>query len=148
MHGPHPRERDWDPSPGQGQAGSGMLADRMASRPPPLLPSWTRDAPSTGPVLAAREKIEKRKKKKELTHWKRPWCWEGLGAGGEGDNRGWDGWMASTTQWTWVWVNSGCCSPWGHKESDMTEQLNWTRRFFWILCCMIQYKFIVFGAYR
>ena len=37
---------------------------------------------------------------------KRPWCWEGLGAGGEGDDRGWDGWMASPTQWTWVWVNS------------------------------------------
>jgi len=34
------------------------------------------------------------------------WCWEGLGAGGEGDNRGWDGWMASLTWWTWVWVNS------------------------------------------
>ena len=44
---------------------------------------------------------------KELTHWKRPWCWEGLGAGGEGDNRGWDGWMASPTRWTWVWVISG-----------------------------------------
>ena len=44
---------------------------------------------------------------KELTHWKRPWCWEGLGAGGEGDNRGWDGWMVSLTRWTWVWVNSG-----------------------------------------
>ena len=43
----------------------------------------------------------------ELTHWKRPWCWEGLGAGGEGDDRGWDGWMASLTGWTWVWVNSG-----------------------------------------
>ena len=42
----------------------------------------------------------------ELTHWKRLWCWEGLGAGGEGDDRGWDGWMASPTQWTWVWVNS------------------------------------------
>ena len=35
------------------------------------------------------------------------WCWEGLGVGGEGDNRGWDGWMASLTQWTWVWLNSG-----------------------------------------
>ena len=44
---------------------------------------------------------------KDLTHWKRPWCWEGLGAGGEGDDRGWDGWMASLTQWAWVWVNSG-----------------------------------------
>ena len=43
----------------------------------------------------------------ELTHWKRPWCWEGLGAGGEGDDRGWDGWMASPTGWAWVWVNSG-----------------------------------------
>ena len=42
----------------------------------------------------------------ELTYWKRPWCWEGLGAGGEGDDRGWDGWMASLTRWAWVWVNS------------------------------------------
>ena len=42
-----------------------------------------------------------------LTHWKRPWCWEGLGAGGEGEDRGWDGWMASPTWWAWVWVNSG-----------------------------------------
>ena len=72
---------------------------------------------------------------KELTHWKRLWCWEGLGAGGEGDDRGWDGWMVSLTWWTWVWVNSG--SWWwtgrpgvqrfmGHKESDTTELLNWT----------------------
>ena len=44
---------------------------------------------------------------KELTHWKRPWCWERLKAGGEGDDRGWDGWMASPTQWTWVWASSG-----------------------------------------
>ena len=36
----------------------------------------------------------------------RSWCWERLRAGGEGDNRGWDGWIASPTQWTWVWVNS------------------------------------------
>ena len=43
---------------------------------------------------------------KELTHWKRPWCWERLRVGEEGDDRGWDGWMASPTQWTWVWVNS------------------------------------------
>ena len=42
----------------------------------------------------------------ELTHWKRPWCWEKLKVGGEGKDRGWDGWMASPTQWTWVWVNS------------------------------------------
>ena len=43
----------------------------------------------------------------ELTYWKWPWCWEGLRAGGEGDNRGWDGWMASPTWWRWVWVDSG-----------------------------------------
>jgi len=65
------------------------------------------------------------------------WCWEGLGAGGKGDGRGWDDWMASLTQWTWVWVNSG--SWWwtgrpgalrfmgsqrvGH---DWTTELNWT----------------------
>ena len=42
---------------------------------------------------------------KELIHWKRPWCWERLKAGGEGDIRGWDGWMASLT-WAWVWVSS------------------------------------------
>ena len=57
----------------------------------------------------------------ELVHFKRPWCWERLKAG-EGDDRGWDGWRASLTQWTWVWINSrswwwtgglACCSPWG-----------------------------------
>ena len=42
----------------------------------------------------------------DLAHLKRLWCWERLRAGGEGDNRGWDAWMASSTQWTWVWVNS------------------------------------------
>ena len=71
----------------------------------------------------------------ELTHLKRPWCWERLRARGEGDNRGWDGWMASPTHWTWVWVNSRswwwtgglvCFGSWGHKESDATERLNWT----------------------
>ena len=74
---------------------------------------------------------------KELTHWNRPWWWEGLEARGEGDDRGWDGWMASLTQWTWVWVNSrswwwtgkpGVLQSMGCKESDMTEQLNWTQR--------------------
>ena len=73
----------------------------------------------------------------ELTHWKRPWCWDGLGAGGEGADRGWDGWMASPTQWTWVWVNSGnwwftgrpgvLQSPRGCKELDTTKQLNWLK---------------------
>ena len=44
----------------------------------------------------------------ELTHWKRPWCWERLKAGGEGDDKGWDGWMESLNQWTWVWASSRC----------------------------------------
>ena len=42
----------------------------------------------------------------ELTHWKRPWCWEILEARGKGDDSVWDGWMASPTQWTWIWVGS------------------------------------------
>ena len=44
---------------------------------------------------------------KNWLHWKRPWCWGRLKAGRERSDRGWDGWMASPTQWTWVWVNSG-----------------------------------------
>ena len=73
----------------------------------------------------------------ELTNWKRLWHWEGLRAGGEGDDRGWDGWMASLTRWTWVWVNSG--SWWwtgrpgmlrfmGSKRvgHDWATELNWT----------------------
>ena len=73
----------------------------------------------------------------ELTHWERLWYWEGFGAGGEGDNRGWDGCMLSPTWWTWAWLNSG--SWWwtgrpgmlrfmgsqrvGH---DWVTELNWT----------------------
>ena len=53
----------------------------------------------------------------ELTHWKRPWCLEGLGAGEEGDNVGWDGWMASPTPWARVWVNSG--SLWWMRRPGM-----------------------------
>ena len=44
---------------------------------------------------------------KELTHWKRPWFWERLKAGGKGDNRRWDGWMVSPTWWTWIWASWG-----------------------------------------
>ena len=69
----------------------------------------------------------------KLTHWKRPWCWERMKAGGKGDDRGWDGWMASLTQWTWVWVSSrswwwtgkpGVLQSMGSKELD-TSELNW-----------------------
>jgi len=73
----------------------------------------------------------------ESIYWKRLWCLEGLGAGGEGEDIGWDGWMASLTRWTWAWVNSG--SWWwigrpgvlqfmgsqrvGH---DWVTEMNWT----------------------
>ena len=70
----------------------------------------------------------------ELTHLKRPWCWERLRAGGEEDDRAWR-WLDGITNWMdIVWVTSVqgslvCCSPWGHKESDTTEWLNWTEGF-------------------
>ena len=72
---------------------------------------------------------------KDLTHLKRPWCWERLKVGGEGNDRRWNGWMASPTQWTWVWASSGswwwtgslaCCSPWGHRgRNNWVTELNW-----------------------
>ena len=87
---------------------------------------------------------------KELTHWERPWCWEGFRAGGEGDDRGWDGWMALLTWWAWVWVNSG--SWWwtgrpgvlrfmgsqrvGH---DWVTELNWTK---YSIACMYHIVFV------
>ena len=43
----------------------------------------------------------------EPTHWKRPWCWERLKAGGEADDRGWDDWVTSPSWWTWIWASSG-----------------------------------------
>ena len=57
----------------------------------------------------------------ELTHWKRPWCWERLKAGGEGDDKGWDGWMASLAQWTWVWASFG--SWWWTGKPDMLQSM-------------------------
>ena len=87
----------------------------------------------------------------ELTHWKRPWCWERLKVGGEGDNRGWDGWMASPTQWLWVWVSSG--SWWwtgkpgvlqsmrsqrvGH---DWATELNWMYTMCYHCCKCLRYN--------
>ena len=97
------------------------LPSPSSSSPPPL------SLPLSSPSASYRHQY------RHMTHWKRLWCWEALGAGGEGDDRGWDGWMASLTQCTWVWVNSG--SWWwtgrssmlqfmGRKESDRTKQLH------------------------
>ena len=66
--------------------------------------------------------------------WKKPWCWATLKAGGEGDGRGWDAWMATLTWWTWIWASPGvgdgqgslaCCSPWDHRVGHdwVTEQI-------------------------
>ena len=73
----------------------------------------------------------------ELTHLKRPWHWERLKAG-EGDDRGWDGWMASPTQWTWVWVNSG--SWWWTGRPSMLQSMglqrvghDWVTELNWLL---------------
>ena len=75
---------------------------------------------------------------KKLTHLKRPWCWERLKVVGEGDNRGWDGWMISPTQWTCIWVNSGSWWSTGKPgmlqfmvsqrvKHDWATELNWLR---------------------
>ena len=98
---------------------------------------------------------------KELTHWKRPWCWERLKAGGEGDDRddrGWDGWMASPTQWTWVWASSGSwwwtgqpgvlqSMGWQRVRHDWVAELNWTDIVFILLdlCLCIFILFSVFN---
>ena len=77
----------------------------------------------------------------EVTHWKRLWCWEGLRAGGEGNDRGWDGSMASLTRWTWVWVNSGSWwwtgrlgVLWYMGSQSQTRLSNWTN------CALINIK--------
>ena len=69
---------------------------------------------------------------KGLTHWKIPWCWGRLKAGGEGEDRGWDGWMASPPQWTWVWVNSGSWCWTGRPGMlQSTGSQSWTRLSDW-----------------
>ena len=96
-------------------------------------------------------------------YWKRLGCWEGLGAGGEGDDRGWDGWMASLTRWTWVWVNSGTWWWTGRPGVlqfmgsqrvwyDWATELNWTELkwlsssssvLFWILGVCWSYRSVL-----
>ena len=89
----------------------------------------------------------------ELTHWKRPWCWERLKAGKEGNNRRWDGWIPSLPRWTWIWASSASwwwtrnlayCSLWSHKELDMTD---WTELMPYssnIWCCIFYIKKMFF----
>ena len=99
------------------------------------------DAEAEAPVLQPPDAKSSSSKRAHLL--KRPWCWERLKAGGEGDDRGWDGWMASPTWWTWVWLDSRCLTKlqvlrgtgmpgmlcfmgsqrFGH---DWATELNWT----------------------
>ena len=72
----------------------------------------------------------------EPTPWKRPWCWERLKAGGEGDDRGWDGWMVLPTRRAWVWVGSG--SLWSTGKPGMLQSMgsqkvrhNWATELNW-----------------
>ena len=85
---------------------------------------------------------------RRVDSWKRPWCWEGLGAG-EGDDREWDGWMASPTWWTWVWVDSGswwwtgrptmlCFMGLQRVGHDWVTELNWTEHTNKCAICLMQ----------
>ena len=84
----------------------------------------------------------------ELTHWKRPWCWERLKAGREGNDRGWDGWMAFPTQWTRIWASSGMLQYMGSQKVryNWVTELNWTYSFKAIEAMYAYYflKFIYF----
>ena len=78
----------------------------------------------------------------EPTHWKRPWCWERLKAGEEGVDRGWGGWMASLTRWTWVWASAG--SWWWTGKPGVLQSMgsqrvgyNWTTELSYLLCATI-----------
>ena len=67
----------------------------------------------------------------KLLHWKWSWHWERLKAGGEGDNRGWDSWMASLTQWTWVWISSR--SWWWTGKPGVLQSLGYQgARHYWV----------------
>ena len=93
---------------------------------------WRTDAEAEAPILWP-------SLCEELTHWKNPRCSERLKAGGEGDDRGWDGWMALSTQWTWLWASSRSCW-WTGKPGvlwfmgsqrvgrDWATELNWSRQ--------------------
>ena len=78
------------------------------------------------------------------------WCWEGLGAGGEGDDRGWDSWMASLTRWTWVWVNSG--SWWWTGRPGVLRFMgsqrvghDWVNDLIWMFHCLQSLELLVHG---
>ena len=82
----------------------------------------------------------------ELTHWKRPWCWERLKVGGKGDDRGWDRWMVSLTWWTWVWVNSR--NWWWRGKPGLLQSLGSQRVRHCLVTELNWIKIILFSVYR
>ena len=82
---------------------------------------------------------------------KRPWCWERLNAGGEGDDRGWDGWMASSTRWTWVWATSGSWWWTGKGKPGILQSLGLQRLgHAWApeLNCTVRHQALVLGTWN
>ena len=75
------------------------------------------DAEAEAPILGPPDS--------KRTHWKRPWCWERLREGREGDNRRWDGWMASSAQWTGAWANSG--RQWRTGNPGVLQSMRWQK---------------------
>ena len=90
---------------------------------------------------------------RELTYLKRPWCWERLRAGGEGDDRGLDGGMASRTQWTWIWVDSG--SWWWTERPGILRFMalqrirhNWATELNWVYLLILGWGFFNLFPWR
>ena len=86
---------------------------------------------------------------KELTHWKRPWCWEPLKTGEKGEYRGWDSWMTSPTLWTWVWASSW--SWWWTGKSGVLQSMgsqrvrhDWATELNWFGCTGSQLQWDLF----
>ena len=99
-------------------------------------------------VFIGRTDAEAEAPTQQPTHLKRPWCWERLKAGGEGDDRRQDGWMTSPTQWIWVWANSGRWWRTGKpgvlqsvgSQRDMIERLNNNNHHLWTVAIRLLIK--------
>ena len=148
----------WPSTPPLGRTASNPGSDwhpiqQLSTLPAPTLPkpedtqrNETQPEPALGPPRSAADSpsgflsrgscssMPRGRAGKDLTPWKRPWCWERLKAGGERDDRGWVGWMALLTRQTWVWASSG--SRWWTGKLGVLqsmgsqrirpEWLNWT----------------------
>ena len=137
-----------------------MYSHTVSYRPPPIhsvCPQWAWYTSQDPWSHHDKGQLPKNYKKQqtsceELTEWKRLRCWEGLGAGREGDNRGWEGWMASLARWTWVWVNSrswwwtgrpGVLQVMGSQSRTwLTTELNWKDAVILYMCFCAIYIYL------